>query len=216
MLQTEGLRYRYPDAPVELAFPDLSLDRGSELLLLGASGTGKTTLLHLIAGMRTPSSGTVTLAGAPFSSLGTAERDRSRGRNMGIVFQTAHFVRSLTVRENLALARSLAGCDPDDGVVAGLLSDLGLDHKIDAPVDALSVGEQQRVSIARAVVHAPGLILADEPTSALDDANTDAVLELLRGQAARTGAALLIVTHDQRLKDRMADRVELAPNPTAA
>ena len=216
MLQTEGLRYHYPGAPVELAFPDLSLDRGSELLLLGASGTGKTTLLHLIAGMRTPSSGTVTLAGAPFSSLGTADRDRSRGRNMGIVFQTAHFVRSLTVRENLALARSLAGCDPDDGVVAGLLSDLGLGHKIDAPVDALSVGEQQRVSIARAVVHAPGLILADEPTSALDDANTDAVLELLRGQAARTGAALLIVTHDQRLKDRMADRVELAPNPTAA
>ena len=216
MLSTAGLRYRYPNSGAEMVFPDLTLARGRELLLLGASGTGKTTLLHLVAGMRTPTRGSVTLAGQPFSALGTAERDRSRGRNMGIVFQTAHFVRSLTVRENLALARALAGCEPDDGVVVGLLSDLGLGHKVDARVDALSVGEQQRVSIARAVVHGPGLILADEPTSALDDANTDAVLELLRTQAERTGAALLIVTHDQRLKDRMADRVELAPNPSAA
>ena len=83
-------------------------------------------------------------------------------------------------------------------------------------MDALSVGEQQRVSIARAVVHGPGIILADEPTSALDDVNTDAVLDLLRTQASEAGAALLIVTHDQRLKDRMADRVELTPNPAAA
>ena len=216
MLQTDGLRYRYPGAQVELAFPDLSLDRGSELLLLGASGTGKTTLLHLIAGMRTPSNGTVTLAGAPFSSLGTADRDRSRGRNMGIVFQTAHFVRSLTVSENLALARTLAGLEPDAARIESLLTGLGLSHKLNARVDALSVGEQQRVSIARAVVHGPGIILADEPTSALDDTNTDAVLDLLRQQASDTGAALLIVTHDQRLKDRMADRVELTLNPTAA
>ena len=213
MLKTEGLHYRYEGSESELAFPDLLLDRGKELLLLGASGTGKTTLLHLVAGMRTPTSGSVELAGAPFSSLATAERDRTRGRNMGIVFQTAHFVRSLTVGENLALARSLAGCPADDGVVKGLLEDLGLSHKRDARVEALSVGEQQRVSIARAVVHGPGLILADEPTSALDDQNTDAVLSLLRRQAERTGAALLIVTHDQRLKDRMSDRVEL--NPTA-
>lgn len=215
MLRTAGLRYRYPGAGMELTFPDLVLEKGGELLLLGASGTGKTTLLHLVAGMRTPSGGSVTLAGQPFSTLSTADRDRSRGRNMGIVFQTAHFVRSLTVGENLALARSLAGCTPDEGVVQGLLRDLGLGHKVDAPVDALSVGEQQRVSIARAVVHGPGLILADEPTSALDDTNTDAVLGLLRAQAERTGAALLIVTHDQRLKDRMSDRIELAPIPTA-
>ena len=95
---------------------------------------------------------------------------------MGIVFQTAHFVRSLTVGENLALARSLAGCSPDEAAIKTVLGELGLAHKWNAPVDALSVGEQQRVSIARAVVHGPGLILADEPTSALDDANTDAVL----------------------------------------
>ncbi|MBL6645958.1 MAG: ATP-binding cassette domain-containing protein [Flavobacteriales bacterium] len=213
MLKTQGLRYQYAGADTALAFPDLHMDKGDELLLLGASGTGKTTLLHLVAGMRTPTAGSVTLAGAPFSALNTAERDQTRGKHMGIVFQTAHFVRSLTVGENLALARSLAGCAPDAAVIEGLLQELGLGHKLNARVDALSVGEQQRVSIARAVVHGPGLILADEPTSALDDANTDAVLTLLRNQAKRTGAALLVVTHDQRLKDRMSQHVEL--NPTS-
>lgn len=213
MLKTEGLHYRYEGSESELAFPDLRLEKGKELLLLGASGTGKTTLLHLVAGMRTPTAGSVELAGQAFSTLGTADRDRTRGRHMGIVFQTAHFVRSLTVGENLGLARSLAGCPDDEQVIAGLLEDLGLAHKLHAKVDALSVGEQQRVSIARAVAHGPGLILADEPTSALDDANTDAVLSLLRKQAERTGAALLIVTHDQRLKDRMTNHVELNLHP---
>ena len=216
MLRTQGLRYRYADGGPEMAFPDLDVDRGQELLLLGASGTGKTTLLHLIAGMRTPNTGEVTLNGDAFSTLSTADRDLARGRHMGIVFQTTHFVRSLTVSENLALARTLAGLDPDPDRIAELLAGLGLSHKLNARVDALSVGEQQRVSIARAVVHGPGIILADEPTSALDDVNTDAVLDLLRTQASEAGAALLIVTHDQRLKDRMADRVELTPNPAAA
>ena len=216
MLKTHGLQYRYTDSGPVMDFPDLSVERGRELLLLGASGTGKTTLLHLVAGMRTPTAGHVELAGDPFSSLPTATRDQVRGRQLGIVFQTAHFVRSLTVAENLALARSLAGLKPDSARVQSLLEGLGLGHKLDARVDALSVGEQQRASIARAVVHSPGLILADEPTSALDDTNTDAVLGLLREQAADTGAALLVVTHDQRLKDHMADRVELTPHSSIA
>ena len=216
MLRTQGLRYRYAESGPELAFPDLRVDRGNELLLLGAAGTGKTTLLHLVAGMRTPDFGAVTLDGKAFSALSTADRDIARGRQMGIVFQTTHFVRSLTVTENLALARTLAGLNPDTGRIENLLTGLGLAHKLDARVDELSMGEQQRVSIARAVVHGPGIILADEPTSALDDANTDAVLDLLRAQAEEAGAALLIVTHDQRLKDRMAARVELTLNPTAS
>ena len=211
MLRTQGLRYHYENGGPELVFPDLEVDRGKELLLLGASGTGKTTLLHLVAGMRTPDAGVVTLNGAAFSALSTANRDLARGKNMGIVFQTPHFVQSLTVSENLALARTLAGLAPDAQRIKSLLTGLGLKHKLDARVDALSVGEQQRVSIARAVVHEPGIILADEPTSALDDTNTGAVLDLLRSQAQDAGAALLIVTHDQRLKDRMSDRVELKP-----
>lgn len=211
MLRTQGLRYHYDNGGPELAFPDLEVDRGRELLLLGASGTGKTTLLHLVAGMRTPEAGVVTLNGTEFSALSTANRDLARGKHMGIVFQTPHFVQSLTVSENLALARTLAGLAPDSNRIKSMLTELGLKHKLDARVDALSVGEQQRVSIARAVVHEPGIILADEPTSALDDSNTDTVLDLLRSQAQDAGAALLIVTHDQRLKDRMSDRVELKP-----
>ena len=198
-----------------MAFPDIQLDRGQELLLLGASGTGKTTLLHLIAGMRTPSAGQVELNQAAFSGLPVAKRDLARGKHMGIVFQTAHFVRSLNVAENLALACALAGQAPDSKRIAQLLEGLGLGHKIEARVDALSVGEQQRVSIARAVVHKPGLILADEPTSALDDTNTEVVLNLLRKQASDARAALLIVTHDQRLKDNLTDRVELAPHTSS-
>ena len=163
MLRTQGLRYRYADDGPELAFPDLDVGRGKELLLLGASGTGKTTLLHLIAGMRTPSAGDVHLDGRPFSALPTAERDLARGQHMGIVFQTAHFVRSLTVSENLALAQTLAGLEPDAARIESLLTGLGLSHKLNTRVDALSVGEQQRVSIARAVVHL-SLIHISEPT----------------------------------------------------
>jgi len=215
MLRTQGLRYNYGGEGPKMAFPDIQLDRGQELLLLGASGTGKTTLLHLIAGMRTPSAGQVELNQAAFSGLPVAKRDLARGKHMGIVFQTAHFVRSLNVAENLALACALAGQAPDSKRIAQLLEGLGLGHKIKARVDALSVGEQQRVSIARAVVHKPGLILADEPTSALDDTNTEVVLDLLRKQASDAGAALLIVTHDQRLKDHLTDRVELAPHTSS-
>lgn len=215
MLKTQGLRYNYGGEGPEMAFPDIQLDRGQELLLLGASGTGKTTLLHLIAGMRTPSAGQVELNQAAFSGLPVAKRDLARGKHMGIVFQTAHFVRSLNVAENLALACALAGQAPDSQRIAQLLEGLGLGHKIEARVDALSVGEQQRVSIARAVVHKPGLILADEPTSALDDTNTEVVLDLLRKQASDAGAALLIVTHDQRLKDHLTDRVELDPHTSS-
>ena len=216
MLRTQGLRYNYGGDGPNMAFPDLELKRGEELLLLGASGTGKTTLLHLIAGMRTPTEGTVELVGKPFSGLPVAERDLTRGQHMGIVFQTAHFVRSLTVSENLALGQSLAGQEADPHRIQTLLEGLGLGHKLNARVDTLSVGEQQRVSIARAVVHKPGVILADEPTSALDDQNTEVVLQLLRNQAADAGAALLIVTHDQRLKDHLTERIELSPIPTSA
>ena len=216
MLRTQGLRYNYAGEGPQMAFPDIQLDRGQELLLLGASGTGKTTLLHLMAGMRTPTSGHVELNHQAFSELSVAKRDLARGKHMGIVFQTAHFVRSLNVTENLALACTLAGQTPDDSRITSLLDGLGLGHKLNARGDELSVGEQQRVSIARAVVHKPGLILADEPTSALDDTNTEIVLNLLRKQAADAGAALLVVTHDQRLKDHLTDRVELASNPTTA
>jgi ABC-type lipoprotein export system ATPase subunit len=220
MLDVKNLKFNY-DGAVEanstLSFPDFSLARGQEKLLLGASGTGKTTLLHLIAGMLTPDVGGVMLAGEDFGAMQGAARDRFRGRHIGIVFQQAHFVQSLTVLENLQLPGLLTGETVDLAEAEALLVELGLAHKVHSAVSALSMGEQQRVSIARAVVHKPGLILADEPTSALDDGNAEAVIDLLRRQAAKAGSALLIVTHDNRLKERFDARVELvAPEKTAA
>ncbi|MGB3546099.1 MAG: ATP-binding cassette domain-containing protein [Saprospiraceae bacterium] len=205
---TENLAFAYPGAG-ELRFPDIACPPGSELLVLGQSGSGKTTLLQLLAGLRTAGSGTVRLAGTELAALSGAQRDRYRGRHVGIVFQQAHFLRSLRVDENLALARTLAGLPADAGLITALLERLGLAHKQRSRTTALSVGEQQRVAIARALVCGPELILADEPTSALDDRNAAAVVTLLREQAAAAGATLLIVTHDQRLKDAFANRIEL-------
>ena len=212
MLDVKNLQFNYgglAEANPVLSFPDFSVARGEEKLLLGDSGTGKTTLLHLIAGMLTPDQGHVMLAGEDFGRLQGAARDRFRGRHIGIVFQQTHFVQSLTVLENLQLPGLLTGEATDQVEAEALLRELGLGHKIHAAVSALSVGEQQRVSIARAVIHKPGLILADEPTSALDDGNAKAVVDLLRRQAAKAKSALLIVTHDNRLKARFDSRIEL-------
>ncbi|PSR15315.1 MAG: ABC transporter ATP-binding protein, partial [Bacteroidetes bacterium] len=141
--------------------------------------------------------------------LSTRELDRFRGQQIGIVFQQAHFVRSLTVAQNLALARQLAGLLPDASAIRVLLERLNVGHKLHALPQALSVGEQQRVAIARALINEPTVILADEPTSALDDHNTEQVVELLQSQAAAANATLLVVTHDQRLKANFDQYIQL-------
>ncbi len=135
--------------------------------------------------------------------------DRFRGKHIGIVFQQSHFIRSLNVEDNLLLAQRLAGVKKDKAFIQRTLSDLGILNKSGRKTNQLSVGEQQRVSIARAVVTRPSLILADEPTSALDDANCHSVYNLLRNCAETTGANLLVVTPDNRLKDQVENRIEL-------
>jgi putative ABC transport system ATP-binding protein len=138
-----------------------------------------------------------------------ATLDNFRGANIGIVFQTPHFIEALTVKENLTLTQTLAGKSKDVDKVKRLLADLGVESKLNSKLNALSVGEKQRISIARALVNSPALILADEPTSALDDKNCDAVLKLVREQAKKHNSTLLIVTHDNRLKDQFEKRIEL-------
>jgi putative ABC transport system ATP-binding protein len=179
------------------------------LLLLGESGTGKTTLLHLLAGMLRPSTGSVIVDQQDLTRLRKAEADRFRGARIGIVFQTAHFVESLTVEDNLILPQYLSGRTVNRLKAAELLRRMNLHHKLKQSPKALSIGEQQRVAIARALINEPVMVLADEPTSALDDKNARQVIDLLEEQASLTGAALVIVTHDQRLKDRFAQRVTL-------
>ena len=199
MLQTEGLKYRY-DQENAFDFPDINCGTGEHCLILGPSGTGKSTLLHLLGGLMRPRQGEIRIAGTSIGGLSEKQLDHFRGREIGIIFQRSHFVRSLNVGDNLALARNLAGEQPAPALIDRLLSSLNLNGKKSAMPYRLSQGEQQRVAIARALINEPRMILADEPTSALDDQNCSAVLELLRAQADAQNALLVIVTHDTRLK----------------
>jgi ABC-type lipoprotein export system ATPase subunit len=209
MLKTTKLQFSY-DGKTKLSFPDINCLSGEHWLLLGQSGSGKTTLLHLLGGLLSPQGGTIEVANTKMSALSSAQLDKFRGRNIGIIFQAAHFVRALTVEENLVLAQQLAGLPPDRPRIAELLKRLNLGHKLRAKPRRLSVGEQQRAAIARAIVNKPDIILADEPTSALDDHNCEQVAQLLEEQAAAVGATLLVVTHDSRLKARFPKQITLS------
>lgn len=208
MVRSQALRFAYPQqAP--LAFPDLQCQGGESMLILGRSGKGKTTLLQLLAGLRKPQAGSVFIGETELHQLKAQELDRFRGRHIGLIFQQSHFVRALTVEENLLLAQKLAGLVPDREKIRSLLSQLGIEEKLGNKTFRLSVGEQQRAAIARALLNNPKMILADEPTSALDDYHCQEVVELLQQQAEAAGAALLIVTHDNRLKDQIPNQISL-------
>ncbi|HBE12338.1 MAG TPA: ABC transporter ATP-binding protein, partial [Flavobacteriales bacterium] len=172
--------------------------------------------LHLLCGMLQPTQGTVNINGRALHQMNEAGRDAFRGQNIGIVFQKSHFLQSLTVLENLAMPAFLHGAAFDKREGLQLLEQLGIAHKANSRPRDLSVGEQQRAGIARALIHRPALVLADEPTSALDDGSTAAVMDLLETQATAAGATLVIVTHDQRLKDRFGNRLDLTTQPQPA
>jgi putative ABC transport system ATP-binding protein len=208
LIALRGLRHEYAGRKV-LEVADWEAGQGEACLVLGPSGSGKSTLLAAISGLLQPSAGTVRVAGTEVSALPAAGRDAFRARNIGLVLQTLHLIGVISVRENLALARRLAGLPQDDAALLALLAGLGVEALAPRKARELSVGEAQRVAIARAVVNRPKVILADEPTSALDDANCAKAIELLLAQAASCGATLLVATHDHRIRDRFARRLEL-------
>lgn len=180
---------------------EFSLESGRHLLILGDSGAGKTTLFSILTGIQKPSKGRVTYEGKDIFTLKPAELDRFRGENIGIIFQELHLVPVISLRENLQLTNSLIHRKPDHAYIDKLIHDLGLKNEADQKAANLSTGEHQRVAIARALVNKPKWVFADEPTSALDDKNTNATLELLKSHATKTGASLIIATHDKRVKD---------------
>ena len=208
MIQVQNLSYKYPSGP-NLQFPDLEVLADETCLILGQSGVGKTTLLHLLAGLMKPSSGSVTLNGTNISNLDGRKLDRFRGEKIGIVFQKNHFVKALSVLDNLLITQKLAGSKVDAKECKSLLEKLNIGQYANKLTDALSEGEKQRVSIARALATRPTLILADEPTSALDDENCNVVFNLLKAHSDQIDASLVIVTHDGRLKDLVDKRVVL-------
>jgi ABC-type lipoprotein export system ATPase subunit len=208
MFSAKQITFQYEKGP-SFSFPDIQCNQGDRLLILGESGRGKTTLLHLLAGLLKPTGGAVTIGDTDTSSLSNAQLDKFRGKNIGIIFQTAHFVDSLSVEDNLIMPQFLTGNKIDRKKAKEILTRLNLGDKATKKPANLSVGEAQRVAIARAVMNNPQLILADEPTSALDDKNAEEVIRLLDEQASATGAALVIVTHDKRLKDRFSNQITL-------
>ena len=206
MLSVQDLQFSYGSGAA-LRFPNLRVAAGEALLLLGESGCGKTTLLHLLAGLLRPTSGSIDLDQTDLAQLSDAARDRFRGQHIGLVYQQAYFLNALTARENLLLspfARNRTRA-------AELSQRLRIDHLLEKYPQHLSTGERQRLTIARALMGQPKLLLADEPTSALDDRNAAAVVDLLCDAARECNAALLVVTHDNRLRDAFPNIVELTP-----
>jgi putative ABC transport system ATP-binding protein len=208
LLTIKNLRHTYPGAKT-LALPDWQLPAKAQALVAGPSGCGKTTLLQLIAGILPVQLGEVTVLGQPLHQLTVEQQDAFRGRNLGLVLQTLHLIPVLTVSQNLALARQLAGLPADSNLLQNLLTQLGVAAKANLYPHQLSQGEAQRVAIARALVHQPQLIVADEPTSALDDTNAKTVCTLLQDQATRNGAGLIVVSHDQRLRSAFKHHLTL-------
>lgn len=207
MLSSTNISFQYPNTGFH--FPDVKVEDKGHCLVLGKSGTGKTTFLHLLAGLLTPKTGEISIDGQVLRQLSSSQLDQYRGKKIGIIFQKSYFIQAISVLENLAWSQHLAGNTIDNDRSITLLKRLGVEHHAYHSPSSLSIGEQQRVSIARALINKPSVILADEPTSALDDENAEQVIHLLEEQAALENAALIIVTHDARIKSHFDQQILL-------
>ena len=186
----------------------LGLDAGQTLALTGESGSGKSTILHISAGLEVPDGGSLHLEGVEINGLGEAERANLRRSEIGIVFQQFNLIPSLTVEANIGFQASLAG-RRDKTFESELVEELGLSDQLKQYPESLSGGQQQRVAIARALAVRPKLLLADEPTGNLDERTASAVLTAMLDLVGRTGAALMVVTHSAALAEKMDRRVRL-------
>lgn len=218
-VQTRDLTYRWPKSRASLRFPDLTLNAGDHLFIKGASGSGKSTLLSLLGGMLRPASGSIALLGIDLGPLGNGQRDRFRADHMGVIFQQFNLVPYLSTVANVTLPcrlsvlrrqRTSAGVEEE---ARALLRDLAIpESHWPQQVSRLSVGQQQRVAAARALIGQPQLILADEPTSALDADNRDRFIDVLLTLAHRTSSSVIFVSHDQSLARHFDQQLLLEPS----
>lgn len=210
MISIEDLSFTYPGRGFRLTIPALAIETGERVAVIGPSGTGKTTLLNLVAGISVPQAGRILLGGRDMTGLSDRARRTRRAQEIGFVFQDFALLDYLSARENILYPFRIAAGAPLNATARESAERLahacGLDGKLDRRPDALSQGEQQRVALCRALVRQPKLILADEATGNLDPANKTAILDLLFSRTEEAGATLLAVTHDHDLLPRF-DRI---------
>lgn len=208
IIATQELSFQYKGG-IPIKFPAIQIQKAQHTLLLGNSGTGKTTLLHLLGGLSKPTAGKVWINEKDIYGMSTSEMDKFRSQHIGFIFQEAHLLKNLTILENIQLAQSLAKKTVNKNEVLSVLDKLQLSDKAHAYPQELSRGQLQRAAIARAVINKPLLLIADEPTASLDDQNTTRVLTLLMEIADQQGATLLIATHDKRIKNNFSNTYDL-------
>jgi putative ABC transport system ATP-binding protein len=211
-ISVEGLSKHYATMAGVVRAVDgvtLEVETGCSLAVTGPSGCGKSTLLGLIAGLESPSAGSVAVGGHAISSLPERERERIRRREIGLVFQSDNLLPFLTAFENVALQLALHGASGGYERCSELLARLGLAEHAGKLPDQLSGGQRQRVAVARALIHRPRTILADEPTGALDAATAGVVIDVLQDAQRELGAMLIVVTHDLALAERLDRRLRL-------
>ena len=200
IIEIRGLQKIYRVGNVEvpaLRGVDLDIRPGEFVSIVGPSGSGKSTLFHIIGGLTPPTAGKVRVADRDLAAMSEADRTRLRKRTVGFVFQKFNLLPNLTARDNIAVARHLAGTDPKpDPQFEEVLRLLGIRERLDHKPGALSGGEQQRVAIARAIVNHPAILLADEPTGNLDTQNSNLVLQIIHDLNDRLGQTVLMITHN--------------------
>lgn len=201
--------FRLPDGGqlTILDVPRFQIQAGEQAVLIGESGGGKTTLLHCIAGITAPDAGTIHVDGIQITKLSEAGRDRVRAAKLGYVFQTFNLLSGFTALENVRLGMTFGGGRHDVARAVGLLEKVGLADRLHYKPSALSVGQQQRVAVARALANRPKLLLADEPTANIDPANQQVIIDLIRQCCQDEEISLLIVTHSMHVAQQFS-RVE--------
>jgi ABC-type lipoprotein export system ATPase subunit len=208
-LSITGLELARPGG-FRLSVPSLALAQGEQVLLVAPSGGGKSTLLHLIAGLEDPDAGSISVADMPIGSLRGAVRDAFRGASIGMVFQTFNLLHGFSAIENLMVAMMFSSVPAatHNSRARALLAELGIDRPEQA-VETMSVGQQQRVAVARALACRPTLVLADEPTASLDPSNAATAIALLQRACRDHGAALLCTSHDPSLRAHFSRVIDL-------
>ncbi|BAH37673.1 MAG TPA: ABC transporter ATP-binding protein [Gemmatimonas aurantiaca] len=222
-VELSRVRFAYKAGHDVLSIDSLTIARGETVFLHGPSGSGKTTLLGLLAGVLQATSGEVRVLGENFAAMSSGARDAFRARHLGYVFQMFNLIPYLSVRENILLPirleplrRQRLGAQSFDAAVQDVASQLDIARYLDSPIAELSVGQQQRVAAARALIGHPEVVIADEPTSALDTDRREQFLELLFRSCEKAGATLIFVSHDHTLMPLFSRIVELAEINKAA